>query len=471
MTTQYYDAIVLGAGQGGGPLAASLAAAGRRTALIERDYVGGTCVNTGCTPTKAMLASARVAHLSRSSDDYGVETGDVVVHFDKVQQRKNRIVKSFRQSSRESYENTENLDLLMGEGAFTAAGEDGLYSIHIHMNQGEDRTISGKYVFINTGGHASIPPITGIDQIEALDEAALMELDHLPDHLAILGGGYVGIEFAQMYRRFGSEITVIEMEDQILSLEDKDVADNLADILRDDGINILTSSTLQKITPRQGGMKLQVETPDDEREIEASHLLVAVGRTPNTARLNLDAVGVQLDERGHIEVDEYLHTNVPNIYAMGDVKGGPEFTHIAYDDFRVLRDQLLRESENSIAGRMVPYVVFTDPQLGRVGLNEKQAHEQGIPHRVAQIPLSSVARAIEVDQTRGMMKAIIADEDDQILGCTIVSPQGGEIMTMIQIAMIGGLPYTRLRDAILAHPTFAESLNSLFSSVRSKTPA
>jgi pyruvate/2-oxoglutarate dehydrogenase complex dihydrolipoamide dehydrogenase (E3) component len=381
-----------------------------------------------------------------------------------VRKRKDNIVESFRKSNRESYENTEHLDLLMGEGTF-ADRQNGEHTMCVQLDSGGEKLITATNIFINTGSHSATPPIPGIEEVDVLDETSILDIEELPEHLAILGAGYIGLEYAQMFRRFGSDVTLIEIHEHVLRLEDKDIAHKLQEILESFDIEFWLESSLEEIDQKDGTLHLQVKTPEGKRQIQASHLLVAVGRSPNTAALNLDKVGIETDDDGYIEVNERLETDVPGIFAMGDVKGGPEFTHIAYDDFRVVRDNLLYDGDETITGRNVPYTVYTQPQLGRVGLTEKEAKRKNLDYRVAYLPVSQVARAIEIGETQGVMKALVNEENDEILGCAILCPQGGEIMSIVQVAMIGNLPYTALRDAILAHPTFAESLNTLFGNI------
>ncbi|QBQ54316.1 mercuric reductase [Nitrosococcus wardiae] len=454
-----YDALIIGTGQGGNPLAGALAKAGRRTAIIERAEVGGSCINDGCTPTKTMVASARVAHLVGRAGDYGVRTGSVSMDMTKVRERKRALVERFRSGSEKGLESTNHLDLIRGEAAFVDSN-----TVRVQKPKGEIEQLSAELIVINTGLQPALPPIEGLKEVPTLDNASIMELDEVPEHLLVLGGGYVGLEFAQMFRRFGSAVTLMDRGEQLLSQEDPDIAEEVANILRDEGIEILLQSTAQKVQQNGDGIiRMTVETPDGERTLDGSHLLVAVGRVPNTQALNLQAAGIGTDDRGFIKVNERLETNVPGIYALGDVKGGPAFTHVSYHDYRILQTNLLEGGEASIAGRPVLYTVFIDPQLGRMGLTEQQARQQGRKIRVAKLPLNQVARALETDQTRGLMKAIVDAESEQILGCAIFSPEGGEIMSMIQIAMRGQVPYTALRDGMFAHPLWAEAFNSLFA--------
>ena len=459
-TTTHYDAIVIGAGQSGGPLSTALARAGWKTAIIERIHVGGTCINEGCTPTKTMVASARVAYLARRGTDYGVHTGPVTVDMVKVRQRKRDIVDSFRNGSQQRIESTEGVDLLMGEAHFTGPKE-----LEVRLTNGETRQLTANTFFINAGARPSKPSISGVDSVPTLDSTSIMELDVVPDHLLIIGGGYVGLEFGQMFRRFGSQVTVIQRGAYLLAREDTDVAGEVAKILREDGLEVLLETAPTHVAKTgDGKIQLTVKTPTGERTLTGSHLLVAAGRTPNTDWLNPAAAGVQVDKKGFIPTNEKLETNVPGIYALGDVKGGPAFTHISYDDFRIIRTNLLENGNATIHDRLVPYTVFIDPQLGRIGLSETEARDKGRNIKVAKMPMNYVARALEVDEPRGFMKAIVDAGTQQILGAAVLGLEGGEIMAMLEISMMGKLPYIVLRDGIFAHPTLAESLNNLFSS-------
>ncbi len=457
--TRYYDAIVIGAGQAGGPLSTELARAGWKTALIEREHVGGTCINEGCTPTKTMVASARVAYLARRGADYGVQTGPVTVDMTKVRQRKRDIVDSFRNGSQRSIESTKGVDLLMGEARFT-----GPKTLEVRLKSGETQQLTAGTIFLNAGDRPARPSLSGVENVSTLDSTSIMELDTVPEHLLVVGGGYVGLEFGQMFRRFGSRVTIIQRGAYLLTREDADVAGEVANILREDGIEVLLETRPVRVEQSSAGnISLTVQTPAGERTITGSHLLVATGRVPNTDWLNLDAAGIRVDKRGFIEVNERLETNVPGIYALGDIKGGPAFTHISYDDFRIIRTNLLEKGNASIHGRLVPYTVFIDPQLGRIGLSETDARAEGRDIKVAKMPMNYVARALEVDESRGFMKAVVDAGTGQILGAAILGIEGGEIMAMLEVAMMGKVPYTVLRDAVFAHPTLAESLNNLFT--------
>jgi pyruvate/2-oxoglutarate dehydrogenase complex dihydrolipoamide dehydrogenase (E3) component len=454
---QQYDAIILGSGQAGTPLSTALAAAGMRTALIERTHVGGTCINQGCTPTKTMVASGRVAYLARRGADYGVLTGAINIDLRKVRQRQRDIVDSFRNGSRAKIEKTANLDLIFGDARFT-----GPRTIEIRTKDGAQSTLAAKYIFINAGLRAARPPLHGLDDVPALDNISIMELDAVPEHLLILGGGYIALEFGQLFRRFGSRVTIVERGSQLLAREDPDIAEAILKILQQDGVEVLLNATATRVT-QADGIRLEVEHQGSSTILVGSHLLVATGRVPNSDTLNLAAAEIQTDDRGFIKVNDRLETTASGVYALGDIHGGPAFTHISYDDFRIIRSNLLEHKDASTKNRLVPYTVFIDPQLGRVGLTETQAREQKRNIRVATQPMTSVARALETDETRGFMKAVVDAETNQILGAAMLGIEGGEVMAAFEIAMMGKLPYTALRDGIFAHPTLVESLNNLFT--------
>jgi pyruvate/2-oxoglutarate dehydrogenase complex dihydrolipoamide dehydrogenase (E3) component len=461
-TTRQYDAIVIGSGQGGTPLAIALAQAGMSTALIERKHVGGTCINEGCTPTKTMVASGRVAYLARRASDYGVHTGPIHIDLGRVRQRKRDIVDRFRNGYQSRLENTPNLELIFGDASFSAP-----QTVVVRSREDGQRNLSADLIFINVGTRASRPQLDGLESVSALDNASIMELDAVPDHLLILGGGYIGLEFGQLFRRFGSRVTIVQSAGQLLAREDRDIADEVTGILRQDGVAVLLDAKTTRVSQHADGIQLDIQMQGGSLALVGSHLLIATGRVPNSDTLNLDAAGIETTERGFIKVNERLETTAKNVYALGDVKGGPAFTHISYDDFRIIRSNLLQNKSATIKDRMVPYTVFIDPQLGRVGLSEAEARAQGRNIRVARLPMTSVARAREVDETRGFMKAIVEVETDQILGAAVLGIEGGEIMSAIEIAMMGRLPYTALRDGTFAHPTLVESLNNLFTAMDS----
>jgi len=451
-TAEKYDAIVIGSGQGGTPLCTTLAEAGFQTAMIEREHVGGTCVNEGCTPTKTMVASGRVAYLARRGADYGVHTGDIRIDMQRVRQRKRDIVASFRNGSQGRMEKTANLDLIFGEASFS-----GPKSVTVCMKDGGQRELSADKFFINAGARPSVPKLDGLKDVPFLNSTSIMELDHVPQHLIVLGGGYVGLEFGQMFRRFGSKVTIVQSGGHLLNGEDPDVAQEVAHILEEDGITVLLNGRASRVTGANGEVDVEVAQQGRSLTVTGSDLLVATGRTPNSDTLNLGAAGIQVDKRGFIHVNDRLETTAPGIYALGDIKGGPAFTHISYDDFRIIRSNLLEKGNATTEGRLVPYTLFIDPQLGRIGITEAEARAQKKNIRVAKMPMTSVARALEVDETRGFMKTIVDADANQILGAAVLAFEGGEIMAMLQLAMMGKLPYTTLKEAVFAHPTLAES--------------
>ena len=462
-TATHYDVIVIGTSQGGRFLPIAFARAGRKVALIERDHMGGVCVNVGCTPTKTMVASARVVYLARKGAEYGVHTGPISVELQAVRKRKQGMVEGARRGYESPLTSVQGLDLLRGEAHFIAPK-----TLKVSLENGETREITAPLIFINTGARPEQLAIKGVESLSVLDSTTIMELDTLPEHLLIIGGGYIALEFGQMFRRFGSQVTIIQRHPRLLMNEDDDVSDEITKIFREDGITVLTGTTPQQVEPQKaGGIQLTLRTPQSERQLSGSHLLAAIGRIPNTEDLTPEAAGIQLDEEGYIQVNGQLETNVPGIYALGDVKGGPAFTHVSYDDFRILRTNLLERGSASTQDRLVPHTIFIDPQLGRVGLSENEARKQGRNIRVAKLPMSAVIRALETGETRGFMKAIVDAETHRILGCAILGVEGGEIMTIIQVAMMGKLPYTALKEGMFTHPTLAEGLNMLFMTLDS----
>jgi pyruvate/2-oxoglutarate dehydrogenase complex dihydrolipoamide dehydrogenase (E3) component len=454
----HYDAIVIGSGQGGTPLSQALAGAGLRTALVEREHVGGTCINEGCTPTKTMVASGRVAYLARRAADYGVHTGTIRVDMLRVRKRKRDIVNSFRGGGQRRVERTKNLDLIFGQAAFVDAS-----SISVRHGKSTPRILTADKFFINAGCRPALPEIAGLKDVAFLTSTSIMELSTVPAHLLVLGGGYIGLEFGQLFRRLGSRVTIVQSGPSLLTREDPDVAAAVLEILREDGIQVLLDTRAEKVARHGSRIQLKVRGAGKMKSLEGSHLLVATGRVPNADTLNLAAAGISVDTRGFIQANEKLETSAKDIYALGDIKGGPAFTHISYDDFRIIRTNLIEKGNASIANRLVPYTVFIDPQLGRVGLSESEAREQGREIRVAKMPMSYVARALETDESRGFMKAIVDKNTNQILGAAVLGIEGGEIMAQIQIAMMGKLPYTALQNGVFAHPNLSESLNNLFN--------
>lgn len=458
-TSDRYDAIIIGSGQAGNPLALALAEAGKRTAVIERRYVGGTCINEGCTPTKAMVASAQVANMARRAEGFGVRTGTVEVDLPKVIARKDDIVESFRSSNRNRLQEAENIDLLRGSARFLDP-----HTLSVSQD-GQEQRIAGDTIIINTGARPRIPQIDGLDELAYLTSRSILELEEIPDHLIVIGGGYVGLEFGQMFRRFGSQVTVLTTAGQLLTREDPDIAFQVQEILEQDGLTIQLDSRPAAARNTTSGLEIEFNQKEALQTVRGSHLLLAAGRVPNTPDLDLEAAGIELDQRGFIEVDGRLRTSVSDIYAVGDVKGGPAFTHISYDDFRIMRETLLGQRSRTTSDRPVPYTLYIDPQLGRIGLNEMQARQRGIEYQVARMPMSHVARAIETGQTRGVMKALVDPQTGQILGAAVLGTEGGELMGALQIAMMGNVTYQQLREAVFAHPTLIESFNNLFANL------
>jgi pyruvate/2-oxoglutarate dehydrogenase complex dihydrolipoamide dehydrogenase (E3) component len=425
--------------------------------LIERDKIGGTCINYGCTPTKTMVASAQIAYKARRAADYGVHTGSVSVDMKRVRQRKRDVVESFRSGSERRVSRAEGLDLIRGEARFT-----GPKALSVSLNGGGKLALEASRIFIDTGTRSAHPKLEGLDTIAWLDSTSIMELDEVPQDLVVLGGGYVGLEFGQMFRRFGSRVTIVNRGPQVLNREDRDVAEEVLKILREDGIEVLLEAEAERVVKQANGFELAV-SGSEKRLVRGSHLLVATGRVPNTEDLNLAAAGVKTDAHGFVQVNDRLETTAEGVYALGDVKGGPAFTHISYDDFRIVKANLLEGKSASIAGRLLPYTVYIDPQLGRIGPTEQELRAAGRDVAVAKLPMSYVARALETDESRGFIKAVVDKETKQILGAAVFGMEGGEVAAMLQIAMMGKLPYPSLRDGVFTHPALAESLNNLFA--------
>lgn len=462
MHTKQYDAIIIGAGQTGNPLAREMAKAGRKTALIEREHVGGTCINRGCTPTKTLIASAQVAHLARRAADFGVQTGSVSVDMTAVHRRMKSLVTEFRDGLRNELGAIENLDMIYGEARFIGPKE-----VLVRLpDRDEILSLSAEKIILDVGGRPSVPPVEGLKSVPFLDSTTILDLDELPEHLLVLGGGYIGLEYAQMFRRFGSRVTVIESAPFLLANEDTDVSEEMARILRAEGIELrLGTKVVHAETAGSGGIAVTTEAENGERQaapLHGSHLLVAVGRKPNTDTLGLEQAGVAVDDKGFIVVNECLETGVPGIWAAGEAAGSPAFTHIAYDDFRILCANLLENGSRTTKNRLVPQTMFTDPQVGRVGLSEREAREKNRNFRVAKLPMTEVARTLEAGDTRGFIKVVVDADTDALLGCAMFCREGGELMAVAMMAMLGNLPYTALRDGIFAHPTLAEALNNLF---------
>lgn len=454
-----YDAAIIGAGQAGGPLARSLAKAGWRTVLIEKEHVGGTCINEGCTPTKTLIASARVAQVCRRAADYGVDTQQVSVDMAAVTRRKRDIVQSWRDGDERRLRAEKNLDLVFGGASFLDR-----HVLEVREPGEIPVQMEAERIFVNTGCRPAVPSLPGIESVPFLTSTTAMDLKSVPEHLLVLGGGYVAVEFSQMFRRFGSRVTVVERQSSLVSREDADIAQAVAEILAADGVELVLGANVQAVTQTaEGRIRLDFTAAGSTGSRVGSHLLVATGRVPNTETLDVEAAGLQLDDRGYLPVNERLETRVKGIYALGDANGGPAFTHVSYDDFRIVRTNLLEGGDATTTDRLVPYVIYLDPQLGRVGLTEHEAQERGLDVRVVTLPMNRVARALEIDEAQGFMKAIVDSAEDRIVGCAVLGVEGGEIMSLMQVAMMGGVTASQLKNAVFAHPTLSESLNNLFS--------
>ncbi len=454
-----YDVLVLGSGAGGKLLAWHMAGSGRRTAVVERKWIGGSCPNVNCLPSKNEIWSAKVADLVHHAAKFGMVTGASAIDMARVRQRKRDMVAGLVEMHLERYR-ASGAELIMGAGRFV-----GPKSLEVRLNDGGTRVLEGERVFLNVGTHATIPAAPGLAEAGPLTNIEFLELDRLPEHLVVLGGGYVGLEFAQAARRFGSRVTVVEHGPQLLGREDADVAEEIRRLLAAEAIEFVLGADVLRGEGRSGdGVCLHVRTAGGERIVTGSDVLVAAGRTPNTAGIGLEAAGVGLDARGYIKVNDRLETSAASVWAIGECAGSPQFTHVSEDDFRIIRDNLAGGSR-STHGRLVPFCLFTDPPLARVGLSEGEARQRGIAVRVARLPMSDVLRAQTTGETAGFMKVLVEAAGDRILGFTMIGPEAGEVMAVVQTAMLGGLPFTVLRDAILTHPTMAEGLNALFGAL------
>jgi pyruvate/2-oxoglutarate dehydrogenase complex dihydrolipoamide dehydrogenase (E3) component len=457
--SERFEILILGSGEGGKLLAWHMARAGRRTAVVERRWIGGSCPNVNCMPSKNEIWSAKVAWLVRHGAEYGAKTGRVAMDIRTVRDRKREMVE--RQIAAHLREYKESgTELIMGSGRFVAPK-----TLEVHLNDGGTRVLAGDRVFVNVGTHADIPAVPGLEAARPLTNIEALELDYLPPHLIVLGGGYVGLEFAQAYRRFGSDVTVIEHGPQLMGREDRDVSEELQRILADEGVQFLVGAEIVRVDGRPGKeVVVVVRTIAGEQKVEGSDILVAAGRIPNTADVGLDKAGVELDAHGFVRVNERLETSAPDVWAIGECAGSPQFTHVSEDDFRIIRDNL-GGGKRTTRDRLVPYCMFTDPPLARVGLSEADAQRQGLDVRVARLPMSGVLRAQTTGETQGFMKALIGAGDDRIVGFTMIGSEAGEVVATVQTAMVAGLPYPILRDAVIAHPTMAEGLGPLLSSV------
>jgi pyruvate/2-oxoglutarate dehydrogenase complex dihydrolipoamide dehydrogenase (E3) component len=456
-----YDAIIIGSGQAANPLASRLAAIGWKVALVEKKHIGGTCINEGCTPTKTMVASAKAAFQSGRAKEYGLKTSKACVDIIAVLNRKDAIVNRFRSGLQSGLSDQENVDILFGEAVFTGDKQIAVTDAENRIQQ-----YTSRYVFINTGARPFIPYIKGLDTVPYLTSSSLLNLQKVPDHLVIIGAGPVAIEFAQIYRRFGSEVTMISRSHRLLLEEDPDVGEEIRSILADEGVSVVFNTNVSTVGMNDNGLiSLLVNQQSGQHTLTGTHLLIATGRRPNSDTLHLEKTGVETDEHGYIIVNERLETTAAGIYALGDVKGGPAFTHISYNDYLVVYKNIVENKHVTIKDRPVPYCIFTDPEFARIGLNETEALEQNIPFKIAKMPMSWVARATETGEAKGFMKVIVHADTNKILGVAIIGIGGGELMSLLQVAMLGGVTADQLSENIFAHPTYAESMNNLFHAV------
>ena len=458
--TERFEYVFLGGGKGGKILAMELATAGKRVAVVERGMIGGSCINVACIPTKALIHSARVVHAAAESRNFGVPADTSEVDMLGVQRHVRKVVDDMVDVNFNAFR-ASGLELVLGNGRFVAPR-----TLEVSLVEGGTRVIEGEHVFINTGTHAAIPPVPGLADARPMTHVEALRLERRPKHLIVIGGGYVGLEMAQAFRRLGSRVTLLQDGPRIASREDHDVTDAIEAAFAQEGIEIHTSIKIREVTGASGD-RVNVALADGT-VITATDILVAAGRTLNTREIGLDLAGVEADARGFLKVDERLATTAPNTWAIGEVAGTPMFTHASWDDYRVLRSQL-NDGDRTTKGRLVPYAMFIEPELGRVGLNEIEAAALGIEVRVAKIPMAVVPRARTIADTRGFMKALVAKDTDEILGFTMLGSNAGEVAAVVQMAMLGKLPYTAVRDAIIAHPTISEGLNLLFGKVPART--
>ena len=459
INSEEYDLVVLGSGEGGKYLAWTLARKGQRVVVIERKWVGGSCPNIACLPSKNVIHSAKVASLFYRSEEFGISKDNVRIDMSAVRDRKRQMVAGLVDMHYDNYRKT-GTELVMGSGRFV-----GPKTIEVALAHGGTRTFRGKNVVINTGSHATIDHTLGLREALPLTHIEALELAQVPRHLLVLGGGYIGLELSQAIRRFGSEVTILERNQHLVHREDDDVTQALEALFRDEGITVSLDTKINRVEGKSGEwLKLHCTRAGVDLVIEGTHLLVAGGRTPNTANLGLELAGVETTERGFVKVNERLQTTADGVWAIGDCAGNPHFTHISFDDFRVVRDNIAG-ADHVTTGRQVPFCLFTDPELARIGLSEREAMERGLPYRLAKIPMAADLRTRTLSETRGFMKALVDTQSDQILGFTMFGVMAGEVMATVQVAMLGKMPYTALRDAVFTHPTMLEGLIPLFSAV------
>ncbi|MCC6455979.1 MAG: mercuric reductase [Caldilineaceae bacterium] len=457
MPVEEFEFVVVGGGKGGKTLAVKMASAGRRVAMIEAGMIGGSCINVACIPSKTMVTSAKVADTVQRAGEFGIRVPSETVDAVGVRDRKRAVVAAMVERNQTNFDRS-GMTLIIGTARFS-----GQRTVEVQLQEGGVRTIRGDKVFINTGTRPHVPPIPGLDDARTLNSESIQELERLPEHLIILGGGYVGCEFAQMFRHFGSRVTLIDRNTAFLRREDPDVAEKVFQIFQEDGVDMMLGASAQQVEwVSDQSVRVKLQTPAGERTVEGSDLLAALGRVANTEELNLTAAGVELDDRGFIKVNERLETTAAGVWALGDVTGGPQFTHVSLDDYRIVSTNLAG-GKRSTADRVIPYTLFIDPELGRIGMTEAEARKRGLNVKVARLAASAVPRAMTSGETRGYLKAVVNADTEQLVGASILSAAGGEVIAVIQVAMQAGLPYTALRDMIFAHPTMAEGLNELFA--------
>ena len=462
-----FDVVILGGGTGSTLAAWTFASEGQSVAVVDRKYIGGSCPNIACLPSKNVIHSAKVVDYVRRRDEFGIDAGggNFTIDMAKVRARKRKMVSGLNQMYLDNYQQT-GAELIFGSGRFTAPR-----TVEVSLRDGGTRRLRGKNVIVSTGTHAAIAPVPGLAECQPLTHIEALELDRVPEHLLIVGGGYIGVELSQAIRRFGSKVTIIDTNERLMQREDEDVCEALSSLLRDEGIDIVLGAHLKKVSGRSGqSVQIVIEQKGVEKTLEGSDVLVATGRIPNTAGLGLELAGIEVTDRGFLKVNERLQTTAPGVWAIGEVAGSPLFTHISVDDFRVVHANVTGGNRVT-TGRQVPYCLFTDPELARVGLSEREARAKGISYRLFKVPMDADLRARTLSETRGFLKALVDADSDRILGFTAFGVGAGEIMASVQVAMIAGLPYTALRDAVLTHPTLVEGLIPLFSSEASAVDA
>ena len=461
MDPEQYDIVILGGGTGSTIAAWTFAKQGQRVAAIDRKYVGGSCPNIACLPSKNIIHSARMASYFRRSEEFGIAKKDFAIDMSAVRDRKRRMVSSWNNAYLDNYKKS-GAEFILGSGRFI-----GPKTVEVTLPDGTIRQLRGHNVIINTGTRPALQPVPGLVEAQPLTHVEALELDEVPKHLLVIGGGYIGLELSQAMRRFGSNVSIIDRNDRLMHREDDDVTEALQSLLQDEGVDTVLNATIKSVSGKSGqSVKIAIEQRGAGKTLEGSHLLVAAGRTPNTDGIGLKLAGVELTDRGHIKVNERLETTAPGVWAIGEVAGSPQFTHVSVDDFRVVYDSITG-GKRVTTGRLVPFCLFTDPEFARVGLSEKEAKAKGTPYRLFKIPMEAVMRATTMSETRGFLKALVEVDDDRILGFTGFGVDVGEVLSSVQIAMVAGLPYTALRDAMLTHPTLVEGLIPLFSSAPS----